>query len=167
MSDMLKLQKKIFAKLAKPTLAAVATVTKDGKPWARYVMVYADKDLNIAFSTFKGSRKVSHLRKNSDVHVLCGATTVKGTKAYLQIQGKARISTDPKVKRAHWNPGLKAYFSGPSDPNYVVVLVQPSQIEYQSMKAMGPEVWDAKAAVKAKKAAAKKPAKKKAAKKRK
>lgn len=158
MTDVLKLQKKIFAKLAKPTLAAVATITKDGKPWARYVMVYADKDLNIAFSTFKGSRKVAHLRKKSDVHVLCGATSLKGTTAYLQIQGKAKISADPKVKRAHWNPGLKAYFSGPSDPNYVVVQIQPSQIEYQSMKAMGPEVWVAEAAAKARK----KPAKKKA-----
>lgn len=56
MSD---LKEKIASLMSAPTLAAFATVTEDNRPWVRYVVVFADDDLNIFFATFVGSRKVA------------------------------------------------------------------------------------------------------------
>ena len=38
---------KILEKMKAPTLASFATITEDGKPWTRYVVVKADDQLNI------------------------------------------------------------------------------------------------------------------------
>ena len=62
---------------------------------------------------------------------------------YLQIQGKASISTDLSEKEALWNDELKAYFKGSDDPNYVVIIVKPYYIEFNSMEhPFEPEVWE-------------------------
>ncbi len=140
---MADLQRKIYNKLKRPALAALATVTRDGRPWARYVMVQADPDLTIFIATFKGSRKVRQVRRQRDVHLLCGVTDYRRATSYLQIEGRAKVVTDPKVKRARWSDNLKAYFKSPDDPNYVVLVVEPRCIEFQDMQSMQPQVWQA------------------------
>jgi general stress protein 26 len=150
---MADLKTTIHKMLKTPILASLATVTTDGKPWVRYVMVQADENLSLHFSTFRGSRKAAQIRKNAEVHIVCGVASLASAKQYLQIQGKARLHTDAKTKQAYWNDGLKAYFTGPADPNYVVVAVAPYQIEYQTMKDRNPMIWkpEAKKAKPAKK----------------
>jgi general stress protein 26 len=156
---MANLQKKIYNKLKKPTLSALATVARNGKPWVRYVMLSADEDLTIRFATFKGSKKTSHIRAKSEVHIICGVASIRTARTWLQIQGKAKVLADAKAKKAHWRPDLKGYFKGPSDPNYVVIEIKPYRVEFSSMSAAAPEVWEPE------KAAKKVPRKKKAAKK--
>lgn len=63
------------------------------------------------------------------------------TKAWLQVEGTAEISTAKAERDAFWYDGLKAYFTGPDDPNYCVVIVKPSRIEFASMESMGAEIW--------------------------
>ena len=41
------LKEKILAKLTGPTLCALATVTEDGKPWVRYMILSADEHLTM------------------------------------------------------------------------------------------------------------------------
>ena len=140
---MSELKQKILAKISRPTLSALATVTEDGKPWVRYVTPMADEDLNLWMATFVKSRKVAQIRKNPEVHLTVGVTTMETGESYLQIQGRAEILTDEKTKKAVWNDHLKGIFSGPNDPNYCVCRITPYRIEYQTMGPVPPEVWEA------------------------
>jgi general stress protein 26 len=122
----------------------LATVTEDGKPWVRYVTPMADENLTLWMATFIRSRKVAQIRKNPEVHLTLGVTTMETAESYLQIQGWAEILTDEKTKKTVWLDQLKAIFSGPDDPNYVVCRITPYRIEYQKMApGAPPEVWEA------------------------
>lgn len=140
MSD---LKAKILAKMDQPTLASFATVTEDGKPWVRYVTPWADQNLTIRFATFAGSRKVSQVQKNPEVHLTLGVMDPTNAQSYVQIQGKAQIKTDDASRKAVWFDQLTNYFSGQDDPNLAVVEITPYRIEFMSMGSMEPEVWEA------------------------
>lgn len=137
-----ELKKKILAKLDRPTLSVLATITEDGKPWVRYVTPMADEELNIWMATFVNSRKVAQIRRNPEIHLTTGVTAMTTAEPYLQVQGRAEILTDERTKRAVWNDHLKGIFTGPDDPNYVVCKITPYRIEYQSMGMVPPEVWE-------------------------
>lgn len=140
---MSELKEKICQVLKDPQVMTLATLTAEGRPWARYIVGAGDKDCTIRFTTFLGSRKVAQIRKNPEVHILCGVTTLETAERYLQIQARAEISTDAAVKKEMWNDYLKDYFSGPDDPNYCVGIVRPYRIEYMAMGSREPEVWEA------------------------
>jgi general stress protein 26 len=137
------LKEKIMAKFTGPTLCALATVTEDGKPWVRYVMLGADEKLTLWGATFAASRKVADIRRNPEVHLTTGAKDVETAQSFLQIQGRAEILTDPESKRAMWSDYLKGHFSGPDDPEYVVCKVTPYRIEHHTMDNAPYEVWEA------------------------
>ncbi len=139
------LKERILAKINQPTLMVLATVTEDGKPWVRYVTPMADENLTLWMATFIRSRKVAQIRKNPEVHLTVGVTTMQTAESYLQIQGRAEILSDEKTKKTVWFDQLKATFSGPDDPNYVVCKITPYRIEYQKMApGAPPEVWEAR-----------------------
>jgi general stress protein 26 len=141
MSD---LKKKILAKMVGPTLCVLATVTEDGKPWARYVTPpRMDDDLTIWVATFTNSRKIRQMTKNPEVHLTTGVASMETAESYLQIQGKAEILTDAKTKKAVWFDHLRSIFSGPDDPNYCVCKITPYRIEYHKTGPVPPEVWEA------------------------
>jgi general stress protein 26 len=140
---MSELKKKIQAKMTTPELSALATITEDGKPWVRYVMPVMDQNLTIWMATFEGSRKVAHIKKNPEVHLTVGVTSMETAESYLQIQGRAEVLTDAATKKAFWSDHLKGIFTGPDDPNYNVVKITPYRIEYQGVDMVPPEVWEA------------------------
>ena len=140
---MSKLKENILAKVNKPTLAAFATITEDGKPWVRYVTPIADKNLTFWMATSTHSRKVAQIRKNPQVHLTLGVTDMEAAESYIQVQGKAEILTDAETKRAVWFDHLKNIYSGPDDPNYCVCKITPYRIEYQTAAPVPPEVWEA------------------------
>lgn len=138
------LKQRIFDLAKEPQLINLATITEDGKPWVRYVVGNADEALSIRFCTSLCSDKIRHMRQNPNVHVSLGAKDIMTTKAWLQIEGVAEISTAKAERDAFWYDGLKAYFNGPDDPNYCIVIVKPSRIELGSMGSMTPEIWQAR-----------------------
>jgi general stress protein 26 len=140
---MTDLRSKIRDKLRALTLASIATVTEDGKPWSRYVVVRGDEDLNIWFATFKGSRKTQHIHHTDEVHLNLGVTDMQTAASWIQVQGRAQILADAETKRAVWYSMLEPIFSGPEDPNFVVCKVTPYRIEYYTMNRRQPEVWEA------------------------
>ena len=140
---MSELKDKIYQILCKPQLAALATVTAEGKPWVRYVMVLADEDMTIRFATFVQSRKVGQIKANPEVHLTCGVTNPSEVIPYLQIQGKAVLKTDETTRHAFWHDMLKPIFDGPDDPKYGVIEVVPSQIEYCIPGSYEPKIWTA------------------------
>jgi len=125
-----------------PNLASLGTLTEDGKPWVRYVMIRGGRDATLRFACFLNSRKVAQIRKNPEVHLTCGATDLGSRQPYLQIQGRAEVCTDPAERGAFWHEGLERYFEGPDDPNYCVVQVSPYRIERMKPDSLEPEVWE-------------------------
>lgn len=139
MSD---LKEKILSKIQPPQLMSLATITQEGKPWVRYVMAFGGGDLSILFVTGLNSRKVSQIQNNPEVHMTCGSAGPESRSDYLQIAGTAAVSRDSKLRHRLWGDHFKAYFSGPDDPNYAVVVVEPYRIELMGMDSRQPEVWE-------------------------
>ena len=124
------LKHQILKLLKKPQLACLATVTRAGTPWVRYVTIVTDHDLTIRFPTHIHARKVAHISYNSDVHLTCGANTVTYTIPFLQIQGRATFSTERADRHHIWHKRWKNVFDGPNDPSLGVIIVRPTRIEY-------------------------------------
>ena len=140
MSD---LKSKILEKMKSHTLASFATVADDRKPWTRYVVVSADDQMNIWFATFKGSRKVSQITDNPEVHLTLGVEDMQKAVSWLQVEGRAEILEDIETKKAVWYDMLEPIFAGPDDPNYVVCKIAPYRIEYYAMNKKEPDIWEA------------------------
>ena len=138
---MTELTARIVELLRPPQLAVLATISDDGKPWARYVFVAGSEDMTIRFATYAGSRKVGQIRVNPDVHLTCGARDPAEMRPYLQIQGRAECSTHHEERHGFWKDSLKNYFKGPDDPNYAVVSIRPYRIELCTPGSIEPEIW--------------------------
>ncbi len=130
----------ILELIKKHHLAGLATVTEDGKPWVRYVVLNVSDDLTLRTATFRNSRKVAHVKKNPEVHVTCGYDGDMMS-PYIQVQAKAEVTDDKKERHALWNDHFKAYFKGPDDPNYVVMIIKPYRIELVEDASHQPKVW--------------------------
>lgn len=139
MSD---LRQRIFEAAKDLQLINFATVTEDGKPWVRHVVGKADDALVFRFCTHLETRKVAQIRNNPSVHISLGAKDPETAQNWMQVQGTAEISTDSGERRAFWFDELKNFFTGPDDPNYCIVIVRPSRIEFGTMGSMTPEVWE-------------------------
>lgn len=135
------LQQRIIDMLQQPRLACLATITPAGKPWVRYVFCEGREDLTVRFASYVNSRKVAHIKNNSEVHLTCGADVPADVKQYLQIQGRAQFFTDKAERHGFWKDSLKNYFQGPDDPNYVVVVIEPYRIELCFPGSSLPEIW--------------------------
>jgi len=137
---MLTLKEQIADILTPLQLSSLATIA-DGKPWVRYVMTVGEDDLRVRFATYAGSRKVAQIVANPEVHLTLGVTDPANMTPYLQIQGRARFSTEAAVRHGFWSEMLADYFSGPDDPNYGVVIVTSYRIELAKAGVPVPEVW--------------------------
>ncbi|MBN2528489.1 MAG: pyridoxamine 5'-phosphate oxidase family protein [Deltaproteobacteria bacterium] len=123
-------------------LAALATVRADGTPWVRYVTVRGDDHLVVRFATPMRSRKVAEIRANPNVHLTCGCGELASAKEWVQIVGRARVTSDDEIRKSFWEDFLSAWFNGPDDSEYAVVEVIPSRIEYLTMDSLIPRVLE-------------------------
>jgi len=124
-----------------PCLSALATITTEGDPWVRYVMVEASDDLTFRCASFTNARKVVQIEAKPQAHLTCGILKPTDMGPYLQIQGRAEFSTDSDVRHAFWSDRLSTVFKGPDDPNFGVVTVTANRIEVCQVGAK-PEVWE-------------------------
>ncbi len=138
---MSELEKKIWGILGREQVAALATIGDDGGPWVRYVTLRAEKDFILHFCTGLSTRKARQIAANPRVHLTCGNLQPPDDSAFLQIAGRAGIRSDAATRAKYWQEGWRRYFTGPEDPEYVMVFVTPSVIEYNAPRAFTPEVW--------------------------
>jgi len=138
---MTELEERIWKVLERPQTAALATISASGAPWVRYVTIRADRDLSLSFCTSLASRKAREIAANPGVHLTCGNLQPPDDSAYLQIAGRAEIRADAATKHTYWLQGWECYFKGPDDPDYIMVFVRPSRIEYNGPGSLVPEVW--------------------------
>lgn len=139
-------EEKIGAILRVPHVVSLATVTEQGDPWTRNVVALGDDSMTIRIATHKEARKVQHILAQPRVHLCCGTNTLTEIAPYMQVCGEAFIDESVEAKAAFWNPGLTNYFSGPEDPNYVLITVDVERVEYYAPEnPMVPEVWEREA----------------------
>jgi general stress protein 26 len=138
---MSELEAKIWKIIGREQTAALATVGADGAPWVRYVTVRAERDFTLHFCTSLASRKARQIAADPRVHLTCGNLQPPDDSAFLQVAGRAEVRSDAATKSLHWQEGWSRYFSGPLDPDYVMVFVRPSLIEYNAPGSLLPETW--------------------------
>lgn len=138
--DKAEMKQKILEVMSGPHLASLATM-KDGRPWVRYVMTVGTEDLTLFVNTFAQSRKVAQINADANVHVILGADPADMEHPYLNIAATAEVLNDDETKKRFWSDELKAYFSGPDDPNLVVLKITPQVIELMSPGKMMPDVY--------------------------
>jgi len=140
---MLEVQNTVIEMLKTPQLSSMASITLDGKPWTRYIMIKSDENFNIRSAVNIQSRKVKQIENNPEVHLTFGINDPSDlSKPYVQIQGKAKITTDQTEKNNYWFDMLSYVFSGPEDPNYSVMIIEPYRVEFNKPGAMAPEIWE-------------------------
>jgi general stress protein 26 len=132
-----QLQEKIVKALSGNPVCSFATI-EGNKPKVRYMALFND-NLTIYLATNKKTHKVEELQKNPHVHILTGFDG-KPSSVILQVEGTAKISQNESLKEKLWQDDFKQYFEGKQDPNYVIIEVTPSQIEYMNGEGQ-PEVW--------------------------
>ncbi len=138
---MTELQTKIVEIIEGADCASLATVSEDGKPWVRFVSPKISEDMTLRVATFASSRKIQHIVRNPEVHLTVG----KGNPpemVYLQIQGRAQATDEKAERNALWTEGLGAYFQGPDDPEYRVLIIRPYRIEVNVPGSPSPEIWE-------------------------
>ena len=134
---------KILEVIKTPQLAGFATLNEEGKPWVRYVMSTGRDDMTIRFGTFVNARKVKQIIANPEVHLTMGVQDPTKMAPYVQIQGKATLTTNQDEKTALWDPACEKIFQGPEDPNYGVIIVTPYRVELMDVGQFEPQVWTA------------------------
>ena len=140
MSD---IRQKVIELLQTPQLSSLATITLDGKPWTRYVMIKADRDFVLRSAVCADSRKIKQVRKNPEVHLTFGITDpLDMNRPYIQIQGIAKVTTDKQARNDFWFEMLSMIFSGPDDPNYAVMMIEPYRVEFNNPGQRAPEIWE-------------------------
>ncbi|MDO5554735.1 MAG: pyridoxamine 5'-phosphate oxidase family protein [Planctomycetia bacterium] len=138
-----ELKRKILDLFEGPTLSELATITRHGRPWVRYVMSSIDDEMTLRIPTRSDARKVRDINFCPDVHVLVGKNLFSSSGAYAQIEGFAVITADPRKREKEWSEAMKRFFTGPRDPDYVLIEVRPYRIEYWSaMEKENPQVLD-------------------------
>ena len=135
-----ELKNKILKVLNDYPVGSVATI-KDGVPWVRYMAMQSRDDLTLFTASFASARKIDQIRKNNAVHICFGHDPKIYNLPYVNIQGTAEILTDPESKKNFWSEPLKQFFTGPDDPNYIVIKVTPTTIEYMDSGAHEPQIF--------------------------
>ena len=136
-------RQEVIQRLKIAQLSSLATITLDGKPWTRYVMIQSDDQFVLRSAIALSSRKVKQIENNPEVHLTFGINDPGDlSKPYVQIQGTARISTDPEEKRSFWFDMLTGIFTGPEDPNYAILQIEPYRVEFMRPGVMTPDIWE-------------------------
>ncbi len=135
------LKKNILDVLKGHQLASLATVTANGTPWVRYVMSLGTEDLTLFVVTSARSRKIAQVKARPEVHVIVGGNAEQMDHPCVNVVATARILDDAESKRKFWHDELKHYFSGPDDPDYCILKIMPSVIEYLGPGMMEPLVY--------------------------
>jgi general stress protein 26 len=90
--------------------------------------VAMDDPFSLYMQTFYDTRKVDDLIANPHVSLLMAKPDWT---QWVTILGTAKIETNPEKKREIFNriPISGAYFNGPDDPNYGVIVMMATKLE--------------------------------------
>ncbi|MFD1773743.1 pyridoxamine 5'-phosphate oxidase family protein [Paenibacillus rhizophilus] len=137
--DNKELEQRIIKALDDNKFGSFATIEAGSKPKVRYMAVFHE-ELNLYLATDRKTHKVEELQNNPNVFLLLGYEA-GGSKDILEIEAKASVTKDSSLREKIWSKDLERWFKGPDDPDYVILELSPTRIEYTG-KDRKPEVWE-------------------------
>ncbi|WP_310831142.1 pyridoxamine 5'-phosphate oxidase family protein [Paenibacillus pedocola] len=138
--DNKELEQTIIKVLDDNRFGSFGTIEAGNKPKVRYMAVFHD-GLNIYLATNRKTHKVEELKDNPNAFLLLGYEK-GGGKDVLEIEARVAVTKDDSLRSKVWNKSLEEWFKGPDDPDYVVLELEPTRIEYMS-KNKEHGVWQA------------------------
>ena len=127
-------KKDAFDFVMKKRIAILATVDGDIPEMRVMFVADSDDDFTIWFATGKSSRKVKQIDSNPNVCIV-----VKSDSESVRIFGKAENVFDDTVKAEKWQDDWSQYFKGKDDPEYSLIKVDSSKVEYWNYEKYGME----------------------------
>jgi general stress protein 26 len=112
------------------------TTVTEGKPRCRTMQTARiEDDFTIWFATYGQSGKVDQIRANASV---CVSYYIPGID--LNVYGEATLLADQQLKDELWQDDWRKHFSGgKTDPNYLVIKVDPTRVEFRDILHQGHE----------------------------
>lgn len=138
MTDKQALEKKIIDVLKDNPYCSFGTV-EGNQPKVRYMALFHD-GLQLHLATSRKTHKVEELQSNPHVFLLAGYDGKWGREV-LSIEGTAAVTSDDSLREKVWSKELERWFSGPDDPDYVILDITPQRIELTSPD-MDVQVWE-------------------------
>lgn len=118
-------------------VGTMATV-QGNKPFSRY-MTFFNEDFTLYTATSRQTDKVEELEENPHTHILIGYEGEGYDDAYLEIMGTVKVTDDESIKKKVWNDHMKPWFTGPDDPNLVILKVMPESMRLMNKKGEEPQ----------------------------
>ena len=117
-------------------VGVLATV-KESKPHARYMTFFHD-GFTLYTATNRKTQKVEELEANPHAHILLGYEGEGVGDAYLEIEGSMAAHDNPEIIEKVWNEHLSGWFSGPDDPNLMILRIHPDRVRLMNKKGQDP-----------------------------
>ena len=131
-------EKETALKILKESFVGTMATVQQNKPHTRYMTFFSD-EFTLYTATSKQTQKVDELEANPHTHILIGYDGKGMGDAYLEIEGTVSISDDESVKEKVWNKHMKPWFSGPEDPDLVILKISPDSIRLMNKKGEEPK----------------------------
>lgn len=131
--------KKTALKILNESYVGTMATIQQNKPHSRYMTFFSD-EFTLYTATSKQTQKVDELEANPHTHILIGYEGEGVGDEFLEIEGTVTISSDEQVKEKIWNEHLEPWFSGPEDPNLVILKVTPDSMRLMNKKGEEPKV---------------------------
>lgn len=132
-------ERKTALKVLEDSLVGTMATVKQNKPHTRYMTFFND-EFTLYTATSKQTQKVDEIEDNPHTHILIGYEGKGMGDEYLEIEGVISIYDDESVKEKVWNKHLKSWFSGPEDPDLLILKVDPESIRLMNKKGVEPIV---------------------------
>lgn len=121
------MEQEIVKALDHNKICSFATI-EGNKPKQRYMVLF-NEGLSLHLATNRQTHKVEELEENPHVSLLVGYE-IGGSKDVIEIEGTCSISKEDSLRKKLWNPELEKWFTGPDDPNYVILDIKPRRFGY-------------------------------------
>ena len=124
-----EVQKEVW-NLLKPSQCVYLATAEGDQPRVRPVTLL-DIDRKFWIATGRRSAKARQMLRNPNVEFCLPLTETCGT-GYLRIAGVATAEEDPETRRRIGDQisVLREYWSGPDDPNVILIRITRVEIEY-------------------------------------
>lgn len=127
--------------IGKCPFPAFTTIDENGFPQSRAMMVSGlDDDHTLYYITSRTSAKCSQIEANPNVSTLW-TSVVEPMRDWgsVLIKGKASITDDKALRDRFWMDQLTFVFpGGADDPNYVIIVVKPVELDLADNTMMFP-----------------------------
>lgn len=125
-------------KILEDSHVGILSTVKGSKPHSRYMTFFND-EFTLYTATSKQTQKVDELEANPNAHILLGYEGQGIGDSFLEIEGTMGIHDDKSIIEKVWNEHLRGWFSGPDDPNLVILSITPSSARLINKKGEEPQ----------------------------